>query len=385
MGRTERAAYLRVVRGRYKDADRAKKTEIVTEVATNLGWHCKSVIRAIARPQVVGKKAIARRKRWGRPSRVTDSDRVVLGRIAKGSGWPCGKRLVAMLPLWLPHDEQRHGIYETGQRERLLSLSAATLDRHLRPARKAAGIRGRSGTKPGSMLRTQIPIRSGPWDVDRPGYLEMDTVAHCGHSLSGQFMWSLTVTDIHTTWTETRPVWNKLATGVRDALEDIDRALPFTIRGLDADNGSEFINKFLVRYLEEHPDKPSFTRSRPYHKNDNAHVEQKNWTHVRQHFGYARIDDRAQLGFIEELCRNELSQLHNFFCPTMKLLKHERIGAKKVKRYDKPKAPLDRLIETDLLSEQQKQQLLDLRNSIDPFQLRLDIEAKIRHIFNAAR
>jgi len=314
----------------------------------------------------------------GRPSRVTVDDRRVLKRLVEVCEWPCGKRFVAMLPLWLPWDEQGHGPYESGQRERLLSLSAATLDRHLTPMRKQAGIRGRSGTKPGSMLREQIPIRSGPWDVTQAGFLEADTVAHCGHSMAGQFAWSLTVTDIHTAWTECRAVWHKQVRQIRNALQDIDSTLPFTIKGFDCDNGSEFLNHTLVTHFQEHADKPTFTRSRPYHKNDNAYVEQKNWTHVRHFFGYMRIDDRKHVDAMNDIYR-DVSFILNYFTPTMKLISKERVGSKIRKKFDKPSTPLQRVLDDPSIPDATKAKLLHQFHAINPVHLRYQIRAKLRN------
>lgn len=161
------------------------------------------------------------------------------------------------------------------------------------------------GTKPGTLLKNHIPIRTGFWDVSVPGFMEADTVAHCGNSLSGDFVWGLTLTDILTGWTECRATWNKGSTGVVNQVKAIEQALPFTLRGFDCDNGSEFLNYRLLRYFTEHPEKPQFTRSRPYKKNDNAHVEQKNWTHVRHLFGYDRLDSPAPVEKMNALYAND--------------------------------------------------------------------------------
>ena len=178
---------------------------------------------------------------------------------------------------------------------RLNSISAATIDRLLKPIRAKIGGRGLSGIKPGKLLKKHIPIQSGVWDVSQPGFMEADTVAHCGDSLAGDFVWSLTMTDICTGWTECRATWNKGADGVMTQIKTIQQALPFPIRGFDCDNGSEFLNWNLLRYFQSYEQPIKFARSRPYHSNDNAHVEQKNWSCVRQLFGYDRIGD-ARLG-----------------------------------------------------------------------------------------
>jgi hypothetical protein len=180
----------------------------------------------------------------------------------------CGKRLVAAIPEWMPHYEQTYSSLMPEIRQHVLSASAATLDRLLKPIRVKT-TKGMSGIRPGTLLKNQIPIRTGFWDASVPGFMEADTVAHCGNSLAGDFIWSLTLTDILTGWTECRATWNKGSTGVILQIKAIEQALPFTLRGFDCDNGSEFLNYHLLRYFTEHPEQPQFTRSRPYKKNDN--------------------------------------------------------------------------------------------------------------------
>ncbi len=281
----------------------------------------------------------------------------------------------------MAYDEKVRGqTYDAAQKARILSFSAATLDRHLQPVRKALGIKGRCGTKPGRLARTQIPVRTGPWKDTRPGYLQMDTVAHCGHTMKGPFLWTLTTTDIHTTWTEMRGIWNKKATDVVAAIADIDKHLPFTVQGFDSDNGSEFINKTLVRYLKEHPDKPIFTRGRPYKKNDGAHVEQKNWTHVRRLLVYARIDNLAILDDINDLYRNEVSWFNNLYNVHMKLISKERVGSKIRRKYDDAKTPLQRLTESGYADPKMLEHYQHLQQTLNPFTLKDIIEAKIKDI-----
>jgi len=191
---------------------------------------------------------------------------------------PCGKRLVPILRQWLPYYERRFERLSPQQRRLVGQISAATLDRLLAPARAQQVGRGRGGTKPGSLLRSEIPIRTGTWDLSRPGYLEADSVAHCGASLAGDFIWSLTYTDILSGWTEGGAVWNKGASGVLAATREVEERLPFALLGFDSDNGGEFLNHHLWTYMRERPVAVEFTRSRAYHSDDNAHVEQKNWT-----------------------------------------------------------------------------------------------------------
>jgi hypothetical protein len=192
-------------------------------------------------------------------------------------------------------------------------------------------------------LRKDIPVRTEHWDVAGPGWVEADTVAHCGESMAGDFCWSLTVTDVHTQWTETRAIWNKGQHEVLRRIEEIEKTLAFPILGFDSDNGGEFLNWHLRDYFLEREKPVAFTRSRPYRKNDNARVEQKNWTHVRQLVGYGRLGDPMQAERLNELYSKEWGWFRNFFCPTMKHLRTEVEGSRKRRVYDKPQTPFERL------------------------------------------
>lgn len=199
----------------------------------------------------------------------------------------CAKRLKVAIPLWLPHYDQHYEPLSQQLRDRLLSISPATIDRVLKPIRDQLEIKKRCQTRPGTLLKQHIPFKKEvPWNPGVPGFVEADTVAHCGGSASGNYAWSLTLTDIKTTWTENRAIWNKGAAAVVEQIKDIEKHLPFALLGFNSDSGGEFINHHLIRYFkqEKMPDL-IFSRSRPNKKNDNAHVEQKNWTHVRHLFG----------------------------------------------------------------------------------------------------
>jgi hypothetical protein len=291
----------------------------------------------------------------------------------------CGKRLAEALPLWVPHYERHYGRLLPRQKQLLGQISAATLDRLLTPC-KAHG-RGRlCGTTPGTLLRHQIPIQGEVWDEQRLGFLEADSVAHCGQSLAGDFVWSLTYTDLASTWTEGRAVWNKGATGVTEQTRDVEAKLPFAIRGFDFDNGSEWLNWTLLRYLQvrRHPIRVS--RSRPYHKDDNAHVEQKNWMWPRQLLGYGRLEDPALVPPINALYKEAWGPLHNFFLPSMKLVDKWRDGSRWVRRHDRPQTAYQRLLASDQLSTAARRRLRDWSASLDPFSLAVDVERRLRVI-----
>ena len=259
-------------------------------------------------------------------------------------------------------------------------ISAAQVDRLLRPHKTRLKHRGRCGTKPGGLLKHHIPIRTDNWDVSRPGYLEADTVAHCGESLEGDFIWSVTYTDIYSGWTSLRAVWNKAAAGIVEATRQVEGSLPFELLGFDCDNGSEFLNWHLVRHFQERPRQVGFTRSRPYHKDDNGHVEQKNWTHVRQLLGYSRLGQPELCAEINRLYRELWEPLHNYFCPSAKLLRKERHGAKVQRRHDVPKTPCDRLLACGQVDKATKDKLQKERDRLNPFELARKVEASLRRI-----
>jgi hypothetical protein len=225
-------------------------------------------------------------KKRGKPSKYNKPS--VLGPLKKiwlAANLPCSKRLKAILPLWLPAYVKEFGSLSLEVVQSLRWISPATLDRLLEATR--VKYRGRTTTKPGTLLRKQIPIKTNQWDETKPGFLEADTIAHCGETLLGQFAYTIDTVDIATGWTEQRAVWGKGETDVLKQIQDIEDSLPFPLLGFDCDNGGEFLNWHLMKHFQR--EKPvQFTRSRPYHKDDNAHVEQKNWTHVRQWFGYHR-------------------------------------------------------------------------------------------------
>ena len=293
---------------------------------------------------------------------------------------PCGKRLAPILRAWLPHYERRCGQLSARQRKLLRQVSAATLDRLLAPARLQSVGRGRCGTKPGSLLRSAIPIRTGSWDLTRPGYLEADSVAHCGGSLAGSFIWSLTYTDIFSGWTEGGAVWNKGATGVLAATREVEARLPFGLLGVDTDNGGEFLNHHLWSFLRDREVPVEFTRSRPYHSDDNAHVEQKNWTWARHLLGYDRLEDPELVVPISALYREVWAPWQNFFLPCLKLKEKWRTGSQWHKRYEPPQTAYARLCAPGRLSLRARRQLRERHASLDPFALKDELDKKLKQI-----
>jgi len=375
MGQRERKAYLESILPRYKAAGKHAKKLILDEFCAVCGYNRKYAIRLLNKPANRTKTAKRGRKsKYNNPLFLK-----VLHEIFKACDYMCSIRFKAVIPQWLPYYEQEYGAVADEAKTLLNSVSRATLDRILKPIR-AKHQKGMCGTKPGTLLRNQIPIRTDNWDINSPGYMEADTVAHCGGSMAGEFVWSLTMTDIHTGWTECRAVWNKDSVGVREQIKDIESKLPFKLLGFDSDNGSEFINHVLVDYFANREKPVQFTRSRPNKKNDNAHVEQKNWTHARHLLEYHRIDDSALLAMINDLYANEWSIYQNLFCPSMKLIHKERFKSKYRKSYEKPKTPYQRLVESDKIPQNIKKQLNTTYNTQNPFILKNKIQLKLKAI-----
>jgi hypothetical protein len=379
MSPRSRKEYLEAIYVRYKKASRKEKASILDEFCAACDYHRKHAIRLLRTFRRYHKP---KHKKKGKPP-VYDKESILkpLKRIWHAANLPCSKRLKAILPLWLPSYQKRYGTLSEEERQALLSISHSTIDRLFKPIRARYKGRGRSTTKPGTLLRKHIPIKTNQWDESRPGFMEADTVAHCGNSMAGMFAFTIDCVDIATGWTEQRAVWGKGETDVLKQIEDIEKTLPFDLKGFDSDNGSEFLNHHLLRHFTERKQPIQFTRSRAYHKDDNSHIEQKNWTHVRQWLGYERLDNPKVVPLLNDLYTTEWRLFHNFFCPSVKLLAKERIASKTIKRYDIPKTPYQRVIESPHVEEPVKQKLKSQMTSLDPFALRQAIEEKLKVIF----
>jgi hypothetical protein len=371
--------YLEAMRERYLRAKtRAQKSHLLDEICATTGYDRKYVTRRMAKRRP-GRPARSKR---GRKSVYQDALLIKpLKAIWKASNYPCSKRLKATVPIWLPKYEAMYGRLGEPEREKIMAISAATIDRVMYRARLENRGRGKATTKPGGLLRAQIPIQTGQWEETRPGFLEADTVAHCGGSMAGEFVFTLDCVDIATGWSEQRALWNKSAAQVVKQMIDIERQLPFPLLGFDADNGSEFINEQLVKHFLGRKRQVQFTRSRAYRKNDNAHVEQKNWTHVRQWIGYDRFERPEAVELLNDLYANEWRLYHNFYGVSVKLRSKKRVGAKVIKRHDTPKTPFQRVMESEAVSDYKKRQLQQLFDDTNPFILRKLIDKKLRRIF----
>lgn len=369
------------LRDRYSRAGKEHKTKLLDQVVDLFGLHRKAAIRTL-RHQPQPQSAPTR---IGRPREYDPRQLLpILKPIWLGCQQPCGKRLVAALPDWVPAYEQECGALATERRDQLLTISAATLDRLLAPVRLQCG-RARTGTRPGTLLRQQIPIATTPWDIQQPGYLELDTVALCGGSLAGDFTWMLNGVDFCTQWVATRAVWNHGWYNTLEQLRDLEAQLPFALLGMDSDNGGELLNWHVLRYCHDRRQPVQMSRSRPYHKDDNAHVEQKNWTHIRQWFGYDRYDNPAVVPLLNHLTTGAWSQLLNYFCPAMKLQSKIRDGSRLRRIYDTPATPYARILAQPQVSASQKTALRKHRAQLNPFALNRQIEKELKIIYATAR
>jgi len=305
----------------------------------------------------------------------------VLAAVWEGAGYPWSVRLKAILPIWMPWIRQRYKPSAETERQ-LLRMSARQMDRRLAGKKSRCKQRLYGQTKPGTLLKHHIPVKTDSWNVTQPGYAEIDLVSHSGNSGEGEFGYTLNLTDIHTGWTESRGLLGKGQEGVRQALEEIQKGLPFELLGLDSDNGSEFINWHLESWCKQ--SQIQLTRGRPYKKNDNAHIEQKNWTHVRKLLGWERYDSCEAIEAMNDLYQNELRLWLNLFLPSVKLLKKVRVGSKVRRVYDGPQTPLERVRACPQADRKEVARLEDMRKRLDPFQLARTIDRKLEGIYRLA-
>lgn len=367
-----RKEYFKQIYHRYRRARRTDKTKILDEFISATGHNRKYAVRILNGPLKLGSSPYP-----GKGETYTNNDIYYLKKIWDILDNPCGVRLKPMVTEMIAVLARcKELIVPKPVAAHLKRMSARTMDRRLEPF-KARLIRTiHSTTKPGSLLKRQIPIVLSRWNERVPGYTELDLVAHCGLSASGDFISTLNLTDLATGWTESAPVLGKAQGRVKDALHSIEQRLPFKLLGLDPDNGSEFINWQLFRYCLEQ--KIQLTRGRPGKKNDNPYIEEKNWTHVRKIVGYDRLDTTDELEVLNSLYAGPLRLYLNFFQPVMRLAEKKRLGGKLVKKYDTPQTPYQRLLQGRLIKKEQKQTLIKLYEPLNPVKLKTDIQQHLK-------
>jgi hypothetical protein len=363
---------------RYLQASRAEKGRILDEFVAATGYHRKHAIRKL-------RKGIAEcpRERRGRRRTYTGDVVRALTEIWRICGCICGKRLQPFIPEMVTVlDRHNELVLDPNSRALLLQMSAATIDRRLKPFRQQRG-RGLSTTKPGTLLKDAIPIRTfADWDDARPGFVEMDLVAHCGETTAGQYLQTLTATDVSTGWTECLSLAKRNQIAVSQALVELQARLPFPLLGVDSDNDSIFINDTLQRHCQKH--EITFTRSRAYKKNDQCFVEQKNWSIVRGTIGYHRYESDQALELLEAVYA-DLRLYVNFFQPVLKLVLKDRQGSKVHKRYDEAKTPHQRVMLSPDVSAKDKLRLQHLYLELNPAGLRRQIDANLRRLWRLPR
>lgn len=371
----------KVVAKRYlKALKRKERTKILDEFCANTKHNRKYAITKIRnicfKDKILGKR--------GRKRLYSNEANVLLIKVWKHYDCMCGERLHPYLSEGMRVLERCGYIQEKQNvKEEVLQMSLSTVKRRLIRERILNGRSKFSTTKPGSLLKKQIPIKTICWDEEKAGYCEIDLVAHCGGSLLGEFIYTLQFVDIKTTWTERKAIMGKAQNRVFAAIKAIRSQLPFALKGLDSDNGGEFINHQLWKYCEKN--NIEFTRSRPYMKKDNAHIEQKNWPLVRKILGYDRFDTQYQLQQINDLYDNELRLFLNFFQPTLKLKEKIRVGSKYKRKYDPAKTPYQRILECPDVPQEKKDKSKALYSNLDPVKLKKEIDRKIKIIISTVR
>ena len=380
MKTTSRKDYLQRIYQRYRNAGGSEKRHILDEFCANCGYHRKYAIRLLNGAPPASKPVSRPRRR----RKVSYGAQVIsiLEAVWEAADYPWSLRLKALLPQWMRWIRRRFRLTAEIE-EQLLRISPRAIDYRLQSRKRVLRKRIYGNTKPGTLLKQHIPVKTDRWDVQVPGFTEIDLVSHSGASASGDCCHSLNLTDIYSTWVETRAVLGKGQEGVRQALEEIGRALPFSLRGIDSDNGSEFINAHLYGYCRSRG--IQFTRGRPYKKDDNAHIEQKNWTHVRRLLGYARYDSQRALEAINDLYGNELRLFRNLFLPSVKLVRKVRVGSRTRRIYEKPQTPFERVCASPVSDPERVAALKRQQQELDPFELSRAIQAKLEHIFQLSQ
>ncbi len=375
MSQTTRNEILERLRRRYRNAGPEHRRKLLDQAPDLLSDRRKSAIRALSAPKV-------ERAPWvitGRPVTCEPGVWVPwLRPIWQATDYACGRRLVAMLPEWIPAYEAHERRLPGAVRAQRLGASARPLDRLLEPLRLQGA--GRARPRPGPLLRHQIPIRGSVWEENKAGGREVDTVALCGGSAAGEYVGMLDGVDYATTWGEGRAIWGRGPAGTRAALPDIEANLPFARLGLDRDKGGEFLNYHVLPWLQKRARPGFMTRSRPFKKDDNAPVEQKNWTHVRQNFGYERHDNPEVVEPIDARAKGAYGQLLNYFHASLKLEGKQRVEGRLKRVYGAAQTPLARVLASPEVSPQTKERLARDKARLNPFALKREVDRSLKRI-----
>ncbi len=367
--------HIKRIGGRYRGSSKAQKKIILDEFCRTWSVGRKYAIR------LLGGKTLPRGLSAGRRPKYDEALVKHVTVLWDSMERICSKRMKAALPIWVPF--YRAPEFNLKLRNQLLEMSPSTLDRFIKRGLKT--IRGMTLTRKAKFFKYKIPLHVFNDKVINAGHVAADTVGHCGDRSDGQYAHSLTVTDRLTTWTENRALFTKKSHEMDKAMRSIEEALPFRILSIQNDCGTEFLNYKFMKYLQNRPSPIVMTRSRPYHKNDNAHVEQKNFTHVREVFGYERVENPELIALMNEIYRDYWNPLNNFFLPSMKLKEKERNGSKITKRYDFPETPYQRLMKAPNLSEEKKDELRKRFEGLNPFELKAGLEHRLKVFFSLVK
>ena len=369
--------YMKAIYTRYHRSDKIQKGKILDEFCKVWSCHRKHALRTLNKPLQENRPLVRNNSRFTYGNNVIK----IIEEVWQSSRYPWSVLLKKTIKTWLPHIRRKFAT-NTEIEKQLLSISSAQIDRRLKKRKLTLRKSIYGTTKPGAILKQNIPIKTKSWDIKKPGYLEIDLVAHCGASGAGNFANTLDMIDIASTWIERRAFLGKSQIAVCEAIDDVNKKLPFKMLGIDSDNGSEFINAHTYGYCSERNIK--FTRSRAYKKNDNAHIEQKNFTHVRKPVGYARYDTLEVVNAINDLYQNELLWFDNLFQPSVKLKEKVRIGSKIKRKYYEAETPLDRLISLGGYDKDKVNYFVKLRKELNPFNLSENIQQKLNKIYEMA-
>ena len=370
--------YFRAMYERYHSAERSQRPGMLDEFCLMRGYHRKYAIRLLNGPPPQRQRV---RRPRGRKPRYGQQVISILAAVWEAAGCPWSVRLQALLPNWMPWIRRRYRL-EAEIEPLLLAMSARQMDRRLQGRKREPKRKTYGRTRPGTLLKHHIPVKTDSWDVKTPGFTEVDLVAHSGDSGEGEFVHTLNLTDIHSGWTESQAVWGKSEVRVQQGLDEIRARLPFPLLGVDCDNGSEFINWHLKRWCDAQ--QVQLTRGRPYKKDDNAHIEQKNWTHVRKLLGWERYDSAAAVDAMNALYGEELRCWMNLYLPSVKWVKKVRVGAKVRRLYSPAQTPFERVLACGQANPQRIAELKKLRATLDPFALAQHIDRKLQAIYATA-